>query len=406
MDGYQTCKRAQGRRRRRRTSRSSSSRRRRRQSDIEKGKSYGVAEYLTKPFDPTRSARRGRASSSATPDRDHRPARASWSSAALRAACRSRGSSSSTSPRADRVRATQAAGARRLGDERRAGRIRVARAQPARLPPRRSSSTLPSSDLVETVEVAGPGFPQLPSVAAVAARCRPPGGGSRWTGFGRSDDRSGRSDQCRVRLGEPDRPDQRRQRPARRRRATRSPTSSKRPVTMSPRVSTSTTPDGRYELFGESIAARYLQALGRRAEVPEEGYQGEYLTDIAKEIVEGARRRATSTSPTEERTERFGEIGTRSGCSTDSSDSWHGSAPASTLVLGAQPSTSAERSAKRSRASRRGPRRGARRSAVVLVLELRRRQGRVAGQVERRAHLPRRRRRLPPSTSSSAGSST
>jgi len=37
--------------------------------------------------------------------------------------------------------------------------------------------------------------------------------------------------------------------------------------------------------FGESIAARYLQLLGRDAEIPEGGYQGEYITEIAKEII-------------------------------------------------------------------------------------------------------------------------
>ena len=31
--------------------------------------------------------------------------------------------------------------------------------------------------------------------------------------------------------------------------------------------------------FAESVEARYLQALGREAEVPEEGYHGEYLVD-------------------------------------------------------------------------------------------------------------------------------
>jgi arginyl-tRNA synthetase len=38
------------------------------------------------------------------------------------------------------------------------------------------------------------------------------------------------------------------------------------------------------ELFGRSIAARYLQALGKDAAVPDEGYQGVYVTELAKEI--------------------------------------------------------------------------------------------------------------------------
>ena len=39
------------------------------------------------------------------------------------------------------------------------------------------------------------------------------------------------------------------------------------------------------ELFAASIYARYLQALGREATMPENGYQGEYVTDFAREII-------------------------------------------------------------------------------------------------------------------------
>jgi arginyl-tRNA synthetase len=39
------------------------------------------------------------------------------------------------------------------------------------------------------------------------------------------------------------------------------------------------------ELFGESVEARYLQLLGREASVPEEGYHGDYLVDVAKDVV-------------------------------------------------------------------------------------------------------------------------
>jgi arginyl-tRNA synthetase len=38
--------------------------------------------------------------------------------------------------------------------------------------------------------------------------------------------------------------------------------------------------------FGESIAARYLQQLGREAEVPEDGYQGDYVTALARELAD------------------------------------------------------------------------------------------------------------------------
>jgi len=36
--------------------------------------------------------------------------------------------------------------------------------------------------------------------------------------------------------------------------------------------------------FAESMEARYLQAAGREAEVPEEGYHGDYLVDIAADV--------------------------------------------------------------------------------------------------------------------------
>jgi arginyl-tRNA synthetase len=42
---------------------------------------------------------------------------------------------------------------------------------------------------------------------------------------------------------------------------------------------------GQMDRFGASVEARYLQALGRDAEVPEDGYHGDYVADYAKEIV-------------------------------------------------------------------------------------------------------------------------
>jgi arginyl-tRNA synthetase len=38
------------------------------------------------------------------------------------------------------------------------------------------------------------------------------------------------------------------------------------------------------ELFGASVEARYLQLFGLEAEVPEEGYRGDYLIDVAEDI--------------------------------------------------------------------------------------------------------------------------
>jgi arginyl-tRNA synthetase len=39
------------------------------------------------------------------------------------------------------------------------------------------------------------------------------------------------------------------------------------------------------ELFGESIAVRYLQALGETGQIPDEGYHGDYLVPLAKSLV-------------------------------------------------------------------------------------------------------------------------
>jgi arginyl-tRNA synthetase len=40
------------------------------------------------------------------------------------------------------------------------------------------------------------------------------------------------------------------------------------------------------DLFAASVDARFLEANGREARFPEEGYQGEYITDLAREISE------------------------------------------------------------------------------------------------------------------------
>ena len=46
------------------------------------------------------------------------------------------------------------------------------------------------------------------------------------------------------------------------------------------------------KLLGESVRVRYLQELGREATLPEDGYQGEYIREIARGLVEQHRRRA------------------------------------------------------------------------------------------------------------------
>ncbi|HYZ14152.1 MAG TPA: arginine--tRNA ligase [Actinomycetota bacterium] len=42
---------------------------------------------------------------------------------------------------------------------------------------------------------------------------------------------------------------------------------------------------GQMDRFGDSVVARYLQAVGREAEVPQDGYHGAYLADIAEDIL-------------------------------------------------------------------------------------------------------------------------
>ena len=59
--------------------------------------------------------------------------------------------------------------------------------------------------------------------------------------------------------------------------------------------------------FGESLEARYLQVLGREAAVPEDGYHGEYVTDIARELMAKEGDRYLNV-PKEERTAAFNRL--------------------------------------------------------------------------------------------------
>jgi arginyl-tRNA synthetase len=43
---------------------------------------------------------------------------------------------------------------------------------------------------------------------------------------------------------------------------------------------------GQMDRFGASVEARYLQLLGRDGEMPDDGYHGDYITDLAREIVD------------------------------------------------------------------------------------------------------------------------
>lgn len=43
---------------------------------------------------------------------------------------------------------------------------------------------------------------------------------------------------------------------------------------------------GQMDRFGASVEARYLQLVGREAEVPEDGYHGSYIQDLARDILQ------------------------------------------------------------------------------------------------------------------------
>ena len=64
------------------------------------------------------------------------------------------------------------------------------------------------------------------------------------------------------------------------------------------------------ELFGASVEARYLQHLGREAEVPEGGYHGNYLADLAAELAGEYGEGLLELTP-EDRRARLGAEGMR-----------------------------------------------------------------------------------------------
>lgn len=64
------------------------------------------------------------------------------------------------------------------------------------------------------------------------------------------------------------------------------------------------------DLFAASVEARYLQVVGRDAEVPEDGYHGAYLVDIARDIA-AEHGDGLAALPEEERRSRLLAEGTR-----------------------------------------------------------------------------------------------
>jgi arginyl-tRNA synthetase len=61
-------------------------------------------------------------------------------------------------------------------------------------------------------------------------------------------------------------------------------------------------------LFGESIAAHYLRHFGVEAEVPDDGYQGEYVADLARELAAELGDRLVD-APAEERAAALTDVG-------------------------------------------------------------------------------------------------
>jgi arginyl-tRNA synthetase len=65
---------------------------------------------------------------------------------------------------------------------------------------------------------------------------------------------------------------------------------------------------GQMDRFGASVEARYLQAVGREAEVPEDGYHGDYIAELAQEVL-AAEGPGLADLPPEERFVRLREEG-------------------------------------------------------------------------------------------------
>ena len=61
--------------------------------------------------------------------------------------------------------------------------------------------------------------------------------------------------------------------------------------------------------FGRSLHARYLQALGESAEVPADGYMGDYMVDLAADIVHEHGRKFADME-TDDATEQLSKVGT------------------------------------------------------------------------------------------------
>ncbi|MGI8774467.1 MAG: arginine--tRNA ligase [Actinomycetota bacterium] len=146
------------------------------------------------------------------------------------------------------------------------------------------SSRLPSSDLLQKVEVAGPGFLNFYLSPVwlhdVVRRAFDPG-----SGFGRAPDKSGTHVNVEYVSANPTGPIN---------------VVSGRHAAVGDAIANLLEARGhtvtrefyvndagrQVDLFAESVAVRYLQHFGHEAELPEDGYQGDYISELAKEIAQ------------------------------------------------------------------------------------------------------------------------
>ena len=260
--------------------------------------------------------------------------------------------------------------------------LRIAEALAAELATRGRAPGSP----IASVEVAPPGFLNLrladgaleELVAGILAN---PGA------WGRVTRRPPSTRQRRVRVGQPDRAAPHRQRPRRVRRRPALP----RPRGGRPRG------DARVLLQRLRGAGPQPRRVGRRdpprRPVPEDGYHGDYVGDLAAELPDEVWRGGAAEARAPTRPWSSG-TGPRSASAPASKPRWPPSASTSTsgrarLALPRGLGRAGGRAA-----ARRRPRLRAGRRALVPLDRLRRRQGPRHPQVERRLHVLRRRHRL------------
>ena len=150
---------------------------------------------------------------------------------------------------------------------------------------------------------------------------------------------------------------------------------------------------GQMDRFGASVEARYLQLLGRDAEVPEDGYHGDYIAAYAEDIVR-EHGDALADLPDDERFVRLRAEGARRAMEGIRATLARFNVVFDSFRLrgvagGRRRDRRGDRAAARRRSDLRGRRRG-----LVPLHRLRRRQGPHRRALQRPAHVLRRRPRL------------